>query len=69
MAANSYDHDTTPDFWLSQADSCPEAVLKKASEAFGLGDIGDRTLKQCLEFETGRALIIGPGLLTGLPFS
>ena len=37
-----------------------EAVLKKTIEILGLNDVPIRTAQRCLEFDVGRALIVGP---------
>jgi Helicase HerA, central domain len=43
-------------------------VLDKTKEILGLGDLPNRTLEKCLEFEVGRALIIGPWVAEGHTF-
>ncbi|MGB8899399.1 MAG: ATP-binding protein, partial [Methylocella sp.] len=44
-----------------------EDVLAETSKALGLGGIAPNILNRCLEFETGRALIIGPWAPEGQP--
>jgi hypothetical protein len=45
-----------------------DIVLKKTSDTLGLGDVPVRMLERCLEFDVGRALIVGPWASDGPTF-